>query len=130
MKEYTNKDVGTFGENECLKYVKKVKKYKILGKNVTIGHLEADIIAYDKEHIIIIEVRTRREDKNNPFRPATAVNYSKQSNLINFAYAYVKSLPKRFDGKSIRIDVCEITAKVDEKLTLRSLNYIENAVTR
>ena len=26
MKDFTNADVGTFGENECLKYIKKVKK--------------------------------------------------------------------------------------------------------
>ena len=131
MIDFNNFEVGAFGEKECLKYVKKVKKLKILGKNVKIGHLEADIVAYDKESVIIIEVKTRREDKNNPYRPADAVDYRKQSNLIKFAYAYVSTLPKKFDDKSIRIDVCEIFAKSDgKKLVLSSLNYLENVITR
>ena len=129
MKEFTKLEVGSFGEKECLKYIKRVKKLKILGKNIRIGHLEADIIAYDKESIVIIEVKTLREDKNNPYRPADAFDYKKQSNLIKFAYAYVSTLPKKFDDKSIRIDVCEVFAKADDKkLRLSSLNYLEDVV--
>lgn len=130
MKEYTNFDVGAFGEKECLKYIKKVKKYKIIGKNITIKHLEADIVAYDKDHIIIIEVKTRRDDKTNLFRPAMAVDNTKRTNLIRFAYSFVKTLPAKFQNKSPRIDVCEITVMAEKKLKLCSLNYIENAVTR
>ena len=130
MKEHTNFDVGAFGEKECLKYIKKVKKYKIIGKNITIKHLEADIVAYDKDHIIIIEVKTRRDDKTNLFRPAMAVDNTKRTNLIRFAYSFVKTLPAKFQNKSPRIDVCEITVMAEKKLKLCSLNYIENAVTR
>ncbi len=130
MSDFTNFDVGRFGEKECLKYIKRVKKYKILGKNITIGHLEADIVAYDNEHIIFIEVKTRREDKNNPLCPASAVDKTKRTNLIRFAYAFVKTLPSKHQGKAIRIDVCEVTAIADKRLKLCSLNYIENAVMR
>ena len=130
MKEFTTKDVGRFGENQCIKYLKKTKKYKIFGKNLTIGHLEADIIAYDKEHIIIVEVKTRREDKNNIHRPASAVDYDKRTNLIKFAYAFCKNLPAKLKNKSMRIDVCEVTCVADKKLKLCSINYIENAVSR
>ena len=130
MKEFTTKDVGRFGENQCIKYLKKTKKYKIFGKNLTIGHLEADIIAYNKEHIIIVEVKTRREDKNNIHRPASAVDYDKRTNLIKFAYAFCKSLPSKLKNKSMRIDVCEVTCVADKKLKLCSINYIENAVSR
>ena len=108
-----------------------MKKYKILGKNITIGHLEADIIACDNEHIIFVEVKTRREDKNNLYCPATAVDKEKRTNLIRFAYAFVKTLPSKHQNKAIRIDVCEVTAIADrKKLRLCSLNYIENAVMR
>ena len=130
MKDFTNADVGTFGENECLKYIKKVKKYKIIGTNLTIKHLEADIVAYDNEHIIFIEVKTRREDKNNFFRPGAAVNHAKRNNLIRFAYSFVKTLPAKFQDKAPRIDVCEITVVAEKNLKVCSLNYIENAVTR
>ena len=130
MKEYSNYDVGRFGENACVKYLKRIKKYKIFGKNITIGHLEADIIAYDKEHLIIVEVKTRREDKNNIHRPGDAVDNDKRTNLIKFAYAFYKSLPQKYKNKTIRIDVCEITCVVEKNLKLCSLNYIENAVSR
>ena len=130
MKEISTKDVGIFGEKQCVKYLKRTKKFKIFGKNITIGHLEADIIAYDKEHIIIVEVKTRREDKHNISRPGNAVDYSKRTNLIKFAYAFCKSLPSKLKNRSIRIDVCEITCIADKKLKLCSINYIENAVSR
>jgi len=130
MREYSTHDVGAFGEKECVKFLKKVKKLKIFGKNITIGHLEADIIAYNKEHIIIVEVKTRREDKNNYYRPADAVDNNKRTNLIKFAYAFHKTLPQKLKNKTLRIDVCEVTCIADTKLKLCSINYIENAVSR
>ena len=63
MIDFTNKQVGDFGENFCEKYLKKTKKYKILARNKTISHLEADIIAYNKDYLIFVEVKTRRSDK-------------------------------------------------------------------
>ena len=130
MKEITSYDVGRFGEKACAKYLKKFKKFKIYGQNLTIGHLEADIVAYDKEHIIIVEVKTRREDKCNFNRPSSAVDESKRTNLIKFAYAFHKTLPPKLKNKAIRIDVCEITCIVNKKLRVCSLNYIENAISR
>ena len=131
MTEFTKKEVGDFGEKFCEKLLKKKKKYKILSKNKTIGHLEADIIAYDKEFIIFVEVKTRRTDKNNLMRPADAVNYHKRTNLIKFAYAFVKTLPQKHKNKTPRIDVCEVFVKADDKkLKVCEFNYIENAVTR
>ena len=131
MIEFDKKTVGDFGEKWCEKYVKKKKKYKILAKNKTIGHLEADIIAYDKENIIFIEVKTRRTDKNNLLRAADAVNYDKRTNLIKFAYAFVKTLPPKFKTKIPRIDVCEVYVLADsKKLKVCEFNYIENAVTK
>ena len=130
MNDFTTYDVGKFGENACVKYLKRDKKLKILKKNATIGHLEADIIAYNKEHIIIVEVKTRREDKKNIHRPGAAVDDQKRTNLIKFAYAFYKTLPPKHQNKALRIDVCEITCVAEKKLKLCSINYIENAITR
>lgn len=131
MIEFTKKEVGAFGEKFCEKLLKKKKKYKILAKNKTIGHLEADLIACNKEFIIFVEVKTRRTDKNNLMRPADAVNYGKRTNLIKFAYAFVKTLPQKHKNKIPRIDVCEVFVKADDKkLRVCEFNYIENAVTR
>ena len=130
MTDFTAHQVGVFGEKQCLKYAKNVKKFKILGKNVTIGKLEADIIATNKDYIIFIEVKTRRQDKSNAHRPGSAVNREKRTNLINFAYAYCKSLPKKHQDKTPRIDVCEVFLVADKRLRVCELNYIENAVTK
>lgn len=130
MIDFTNKQVGDFGENFCEKYLKKTKKYKILARNKTIGHLEADIIAYNKDYLIFVEVKTRRSDKNNLNRPSDAVDESKRTNLIKFAYAFYKTLPEKFKNKTPRIDVCEVYLVADKKLKVCDFNYIENAVTR
>ena len=130
MNEFTNKQIGDFGEKQCKKYVKRKKGYKIIDTNVTIGHLEADIIATDKTHILIIEVKTRSEDKKNLRRPADAVGLDKKRNLINFVQMYCKTLPKKHQNKTPRIDVCEVYITADKKLKVSSINYIENAVFR
>ena len=130
MNDFTTAEVGKFGEDYCTKFVKKQKKLKVIGRNVIIGKLEADIIATNDDYIVIIEVKTRREDKYNYFRPADAVDKDKRTNLINFAYAYCKSLPKKHQGKTPRIDVCEVYVVADKKLKVCGINYIENAVSR
>ena len=122
--------MGAFGEKQCVKYAKRVKKLKILGKNVTIGKLEADIIATNEDYIVFIEVKARRQDKSNSHRPGSAVDKDKRTNLINFAYAYCKSLPKKHQGKTPRIDVCEVYLVADKRLRVCEINYIENAVSR
>ncbi len=130
MIEFDKKQVGIFGEDICEKYLKKQKKLKILARNRTIGHLEADIIAYNKEFIVFVEVKTRRVDKNNFVRPADAVNREKRTNLIKFAYAFCKTLPSKLKGKTPRIDVCEVFVTAEKKLKVCDINYIENAVTK
>ena len=130
MIEFDKKQVGIYGEDICEKYLKKQKKLKILARNRTIGHLEADIIAYNKEFIVFVEVKTRRVDKNNFVRPADAVNREKRTNLIKFAYAFCKTLPSKLKDKTPRIDVCEVFLTADKKLKVCDINYIENAVTK
>ncbi len=130
MVDFDSAQVGKFGEDYCTKYVKKVKKLKIIGRNVTIGKLETDIIATNKDYIVFIEVKTRRIYKSNIKRPGSAVDRDKRTNLINFAYAYCKSLPKKHQGKTPRIDVCELYVVADKKLKVSEINYIENAVSR
>lgn len=130
MSNITKKNVGDFGEDICAKHLKK-QGYKILGRNCRLGRLETDIIATNKTHIIFVEVKTRRVDKNNLTRPADAVNASKRDNLLKFAYYYIKTLPPKHASKQPRMDVCEITVEaVNEKLRVCELNYIENAFSR
>ena len=128
--EFSRQEIGRFGEKHCEKYLKRTKKLKIYAKNARIGHLEADIIAYNKESIIFVEVKTRSKDKKNFLTPADSVDLDKRNNLINFAYSFVRTLPTKLQNLSIRIDVCEIWVVTDKKLRVCDFNYIENAVTK
>ena len=130
IKEFSKAEVGVFGEKVCARYMKR-NKLKILDRNSKIGHLETDIIGYNKTHIVFTEVKTRRINLKNTSRPAAAVDKSKQDNLIKFAFSYVKSLPKKLKLLQIRIDVCEVFVYQDgNKLKVSELNYIEGAITR
>lgn len=130
IKKISSAKVGTFGEKKCAQQLKR-NGYKILGRNCTIGHLEADIIATNKTHIIFVEVKTRRSDLNNTSRPASAVNKDKRSNLISFASSYIKSLPEKHIKKQMRIDVCEILVfQKGNRLKVKDINYIKNAISR
>jgi putative endonuclease len=129
-KEFAKGEVGKFGENACARYMKR-NKLKILERNSRIGHLETDIIGYNKTHIVFTEVKTRRIDLKNTNRPASAIDKAKCENLIKFAFLYLKSLPKKFQSKQVRIDVCEIFVYQEKnKLKVSELNYIEGAITR
>ena len=126
----TTDEVGKFGEKICAKHLKK-QGYKILERNLRINRLEIDIIAASKTHILFVEVKTRRTDMNNIFRPADAVGKSKRDNLISFAKAYTKGLTKKYESRQLRIDVCEVLTHGEEgNLKVDSINYIENAVSR
>ena len=130
IKEFSKAEVGIFGEKVCARYMKR-NKLKILDRNSKIGHLETDIIGYNKTHLIFTEVKTRRIDLKNTSRPAAAVDKSKQDNLIKFAYTYIKALQSKLKSKQIRIDVCEVFVYQDgNKLKISELNYIEGAITR
>lgn len=130
MNMFTKKQVGDFGEGACVKYLKRTG-FKILARNSTLGHLETDIIATNKEFVIFVEVKTRRIDKNNIGRPCDAVTPNKKANLLRFAYYYLKTLPKKHSLKQPRMDVCEIFVQAnDKKLEICELNYIENAFSR
>ena len=126
----TTKDVGDFGEKICAKYIKK-QGFKILERNSRLGKLETDIIATNREYVLFIEVKSRRTDKNNIGRPSDAINATKKSNLLKFAYYYMKKLPPKHASKQPRMDVCEVNVElVGKRLRVVDFNYIENAFSR
>ena len=127
IKEITKAQVGTFGEKYCAKYLKR-NRFKIYEMNAKIGHLETDIIAYNKDFLLFVEVKTRRTNKVNYGTPASAVDYKKRTNLLKFAFAFCSYLPNKLKDKNIRLDVCEIWVTGDKKLKVCDFNYIENAI--
>lgn len=79
--------------------------FKVVERNVRFKVGEIDIIAWERDVLCFIEVRSR--DKKTTYSPAETVGNKKQHNLIRSAQLYLQSrmrkLPHcRFDVVSVR----------------------------
>ena len=79
-------DLGKKGEEIAAQYLVE-KGYQILERNWRNIHKEIDIIAKDKEELVIVEVKTRQSDEHG--EPDLAVTRPKQIRLIYAANAYI-----------------------------------------
>ena len=95
-------DLGKQGEDLAVKYLTN-KGYEILERNWRNIHKEIDIIAKDKEELVVVEVKTRQNDEHG--EPDHAVTRLKQIRLIYAANAYIfrnnLDINTRFDIISI-----------------------------
>jgi putative endonuclease len=104
---------GKEGENLAVEYLLK-KGYKILERNFRTPFGELDIVAKDKNYIVIVEVKRRLSDKYG--QPELAVDYNKQEKLKKLAIYYLGKLGKEYP---VRFDVIAIKD--------REIKHIENA---
>jgi putative endonuclease len=101
-KQY-NKVYGQIGEEIAKNYIKN-NGYKIIKTNFKNKIGEIDIIAYDQDILVFVEVKYR---KNNLFGlPREAVNSEKQRKIRLVASSYINKY-KLLD-KQCRFDVLEI----------------------
>ena len=95
-------ELGKQGEEIATTYLLK-KGYKILEVNWRAGRNEIDIIAKDKDFLVIAEVKSR--SSGTFAEPEEAVTREKQQSLIRAANAYIFrnniNLDTRFDIISI-----------------------------
>ena len=86
-----------------------MKGFKILDINWKSGKLEVDIIARDKETLVIVEVKTRNTDAFE--EPEDAVDMKKQKKLIRAAndYAFQRNI-----SSEIRFDIVSIVLSGNE----------------
>ena len=98
-----NKQFGEIGEKITLDYLKK-QGYRIIKTNFVNKIGEIDIIAYDNNILVFVEVKYRR---NNVFGlPREAVNATKQQKIRMVAMGYIKKY--NLFEKQCRFDVVEI----------------------
>ena len=120
MIRYTTKKTGDRGEDYTAAYLKK-NGYKILCRNYRKNYGEIDIIASKGSVICFVEVKTRHSGTIS--QPYEAVDFRKQSKIINTAASYL--IENRIESEC-RFDISEVF--VDKKtLKLDRINYIENA---
>ncbi len=112
----SHNELGKAGEAQAIKYLESIG-YSILEVNFRIRRLEIDIIAKDKEELVIVEVKTRRD--NTISDPETAVTKKKQSQLIAAAHYYIV---KHQIELNTRFDIISIT-----KSKSKEIEHIPNA---
>lgn len=102
MVEKQTKLFGQEGEDLAEAFLKK-KGYKIVKKNFRAPVGEIDLIAWDKETLVFIEVKARKNIQHSmPFESVNAQKIRKLSNTALFYLKKFKTLPPaRFDVLNI-----------------------------
>jgi putative endonuclease len=94
----SQRETGDIAEGLAQQYLLKLG-YKILDTNWHFGHLELDIIARDKNTLVIVEVKSRNGIRYE--HPSEAVTNTKIKRIVEAADAYIlekdSDLETRFD---------------------------------
>lgn len=111
------KKLGNSGENLAIEYLEN-KNYKIIERNKKFKYGEIDIIAEDRDYIVIVEVKTKTIFDQG--RPEEMINWYKKRKLQLLALGVNQLYP----NKNIRIDV----VAVDKTSIKPKIKHIINAV--
>lgn len=95
-------EFGKMGEQMAARYLTD-QGYIIIEHNYRRGHLEIDLIALDKDELVIVEVKCRAYD--TILQPEDAVDHKKRLALIRLANEYVKTHGRR---ENVRFDIVSI----------------------
>ena len=109
------KDVlGRAGEKAAVDFLRE-KGYKILQQNYLLPDGEIDIVAQDGQTLVIVEVKTR---KNNNFgKPYEAINETKQRRMMKLARQFMFRF--RMLRLPVRFDIVSITGTSSEDFELK-----------
>ena len=111
-------DLGKWGEDVALAYLLD-QGYRLLDRNWHQGHRDLDLIMQQDDTLVIVEVRTRR---NNLFMdPEQTVDALKMLSLSKVANAYIRL---HRISLNIRFDIVAITGTPSSDFTI---NHIEDA---
>jgi len=96
--------VGARAETAAARYLKR-RGYRILARNLRTRIGEIDIVATDGDWLVVVEVRSRRED--SPVSPRETLTRNKRRKLR----ALTEQLRKRhrLTNRPVRVDLVEVT---------------------
>lgn len=113
--------LGRWGEEQAADYLRK-KRWKIIGLNYATRFGEVDVIAENRQYIIFVEVKTR---KNASYAQAREfVTRSKQERILSAAQMWLSANP---NDKQLRFDVIEVYAPNGMETAKPDIQHIENA---
>ena len=112
--------IGRLGESASVKYLRKEKSMRIVARNMRIKKQEVDIIAFDGQTLVFVEVKTRTNSTQvDGYYSATSK--SKMQNLKKFASAYIAKM--RHKPRTWRFDAIEVR---HENSKIISISHFEN----
>ncbi|HEU5014598.1 MAG TPA: YraN family protein [Roseiflexaceae bacterium] len=119
---HDRKKLGNFGEQAAASYLAR-QGYAIMERQWRGPGGELDLVARDGAVLVFVEVRTRRGDTAGAAEES--VGRTKQSRLVNLAYAYLEAHALAPDSEW-RIDV--VAVAVDHGGRVARLSHIPYAV--
>ena len=119
MKQTQNKETGDRGEELACRMLAE-KGMEIVERNYRYGKGEIDIVAKDKDELVFVEVKTRKNLEYGDPEYALTKNKQAQVRKICAAYLYDRSI----EDTNCRIDVVAILFRGKEEPVMR---HIENA---
>lgn len=125
MKKKDTKSLGKLGEDITIKYLKKDKGWKIIGRNFLKPWGEMDIIARDKNTIIFVEVKALSISSARYFKPEEHFDARKREKTIRIAHSYL--LENGYPEETVyRIDLAAL--EVDMENQIAKMRYYENVI--
>lgn len=115
------KRLGDFGEQIAKDRLEK-HGYEIVQCNYRCSIGEIDIIARDRDCLVFVEVRTKRDRQFGT--PEESITLAKQARLIELAETYLQE--HQISSEHWRIDVVAVEVSNNEKIS--RVEIIENAV--
>jgi len=116
-----NNIVGAWGESLAAEYLKK-KKYTVLACGYRCRFGEIDLIASNREYLVFVEVKLRKNDKFADAREF--VDYHKQNRIRTTAEIYLSQNPTDLQP---RFDVIEIYAPQGVETKKPQIQHLEGA---
>ncbi len=107
VKNHSSTDAGRLAERRALEFLEN-KNLRLLGRNYRSAHGEIDLIMQDKETIVFIEVRSR---KNTTFLdPLESIDQRKIHKIIKTSERYIQNRHIKAQAQ-FRFDVITLTGE-------------------
>ena len=116
-----NNLVGAWGETLAAQYLQK-KRYRLLASQYRCRFGEIDLIVCNKEYIVFVEVKLRKNDKFA--QAAEFVNFAKQNRIRTTASFYLAENETELQP---RFDVIEIYAPEGTATVAPEIYHMEDA---
>ncbi len=115
------KEVGRFGETVAASFLEK-QGVRILKRNFQCRFGEIDLIGREKDYLIIVEVKLRRDRQKG--MPGEAVDKRKQKKICQ-TFNYYRMKEKITDFVPVRFDVVEVYRDLSCHWIRNAFEYLE-----